>query len=158
MVTVHNATMQISYQKEILCASPKQPTYRRYWGRGEKRQGRKDVWSDTESKREVKEIKDIAQKERDEEIWKRERTDTITESIVLKERYIVRSSSHIIQRANDILINCTDLAIISFSLLDECPPLPKTLAGVERKYRQWFLKYWFTSGKRICNKQPKTKY
>ena len=25
------------------------------------------------------------------------------------------------------------LAIISFSLLEECPPLPRTLAGVDRK-------------------------
>lgn len=46
----------------------------------------------------------------------------------------------------------TYLAIISFSLLEECPPLPKTLAGVERKYRQWFLKYRLTSGKRIYKK------
>lgn len=27
----------------------------------------------------------------------------------------------------------TNLAIISFSLFDACPPLPKTLAGVDRK-------------------------
>lgn len=27
----------------------------------------------------------------------------------------------------------TNLAIISFSLLEECPPLPRTLAGVDRK-------------------------
>lgn len=31
------------------------------------------------------------------------------------------------------LCSATYLAIISFSLLEECPPLPKTLAGVERK-------------------------
>lgn len=61
--------------------------------RGEKRkgredskgkQGKKDVWGDTESKREVKEIKDIAQQERGGETWKRERADTVTRKYCTK--------------------------------------------------------------------------
>lgn len=32
-----------------------------------------------------------------------------------------------------VMLSWSYLAIISFSLLDECPPLPKTLAGVDRK-------------------------
>lgn len=32
-----------------------------------------------------------------------------------------------------VMLSWLYLAIISFSLLDECPPLPKTLAGVDRK-------------------------
>lgn len=41
MVTGHDI-MQFPYQKEILCASPKQPTYRRYWGRRRKEEGREE--------------------------------------------------------------------------------------------------------------------
>ena len=50
---------------------------RREYGKG--KQGRKDVCSDTGSKREVMEIKDIAQQERNGETWKKERTDTMTQ-------------------------------------------------------------------------------
>lgn len=41
------------------------------------------------------------------------------------------------------------LVIISFSLLEAWPPLPSTLAGVDRKYRQWLVKYWLIKGSRI---------
>lgn len=54
--------------------------------RGKGKQNRKDVWNDTESKREVKEIKDIATTG---ETWRRKRTDTVTLKYVLKERYMV---------------------------------------------------------------------
>lgn len=48
------------------------------------KQGKKDVRSDTGIKREVKEIKDIAQQERDGETWKRERADTVTRKYCTK--------------------------------------------------------------------------
>lgn len=120
---------------------------------GEKRKGRKreggtvrgnrvgKMFEVTQkAKREVTEIKDIAQSERDEETEGEDRHYHM-KSILLKEGYMVKSHNSEDKPVFCISFYCTYLAIISFSLLEECPPLPKTFAGVERKYRQWFLKY-----------------
>lgn len=102
---------------------------------GEKRKGRdsegklgdRDVWSDTDSKKRGQGNKGHNRRERAEAC---QREKAVQHEVKVQDFRFkgVRGNEKSFRRTVPEY-----LAIISFSLLEEWPPLPRTLAGVERK-------------------------